>query len=1121
VWTPKRVLILVASLLLFLTAFGVYSFFFSGIDGLPPLPSDCLRAEDLTIDGPTAPNERELKIIQAFGKDCEELHRPIKLLVKDRGVVIAAGQFSIEESDGRVKLSPFSAAIFPKNKGDGGFPEINTVQCDFAYLTLDKPVQLPSELANRKVTAVELRGGMRGVTITNNRKTESKKDDIEIYVSMSPLFYEERRNLIWTEGFVKLLDFQSQPKPTEITAKGMELHLSPDSGPNKPKAAKAAAKPKDDNPSNIELLVLRSNVIMHLYVDANDGFLGEQQAAEAPRPAPAEKKEPPPKSHVFIKTNGPFTYIPPKELAWFDCPPSPGGGILPAAPEQVLVSREHPEKKFDQMLCDHLKLWFRKKAPTPQGPARDPTTGDKEIQTAVATARPGRQVVLTMDTQNLEADGNELHYYAAEPGVGPRTLLKGTPLRAVKNGDRITARELHLTGADKDGKGQRAYAKGPAGKIDLADKKNGPSTTFPVHITWQDTLVSTQERDGDKVYEMWTLTRDAAYIDEEQKQELRGQKIQLWLEPTDAARGGPKSSGGPKQKIHKVEAFDKVFANAQETKIKRANHLLIIFRPEIAAGSELPDLPAAAAPAPPPPPAEKKGPAQAPPPTIPPPPATAVPDPPGAQTPEITIPMPPPAAPPAEENKPRRPIELDADDVVIYVATIGPKKQLEELTASGQVHVVQEPEKADEKGLDITGDLLNLLQDAKGGKILTVYGDSRKMARLEMNDMKLMGPKVVIDEVKNRADVDGQGAMEMPSKTSLDGDRPARPGARMTIHWNKDMTFDGKYAHFRGGVLGYQDDSSLKCESMDAIMDRTVVFKEGQKANQGAKVAKLFCDRQVYVVDEQLGPDGKRQEGSILECKQLDVDNELGPTRASGPGRLRHLAMGDTGLGPQAGKPADPKAAKLDPKAAKLDPKAAAKKDREMQLTRIEFRGWMFSNTKAKFKNATFRDNVEVFRVPAEVFEVALDQDKLPPDGFFLKCEALQVMNRQAEQKAVQDMVARGQVYFRTPEVFGFSDVLKFDEERDLIIFEGENGNLVQLFKITPTEKKTITGEKILYNRKSGEFRVEKAGVIKSSRLDLPRGLRLPGMPWPDGAFERPTLAWLVPCDDRTRLALR
>src|SRR5207237_1153083 len=160
----------------FLSSYGVYSLVFGGIDGLPPLDPSLLPLERDQQPPPPPPPLREMMIQQAFGKDCEELRRPIKLLVRDKGLVLAAGEFYMEK-DGRVKLAPFSAALFPKNKNTAG-AEINTVQCDFAYLTLDKPVQFATELPSRKVTAVELRSTSQGVRIINNRGTEVKGDDL-------------------------------------------------------------------------------------------------------------------------------------------------------------------------------------------------------------------------------------------------------------------------------------------------------------------------------------------------------------------------------------------------------------------------------------------------------------------------------------------------------------------------------------------------------------------------------------------------------------------------------------------------------------------------------------------------------------------------------------------------------------------------------------------------------------------------------------------------------------------------------------------------------------------------------------------------------------------------------
>ncbi len=356
--------------------------------GLPPLPPEFV--EDSDENGPPPPkqeSQRETMLRQAFGAGSEEMSRPIRLLVRDKGMVVSAGQFSIEV-DGRVKFAPFSAAIFPKHK-DGGYPEINTFQCDFAFLALDKPVQMPWELVNRELTAVELRGGGgRGVKIINNRRTPEENDDLEVIVTQAPLFYEARRNLIWSDGYVKLCDFQSQPKPTVVIGRGMEMHLAPDSGPNKPNV---------EDIGKVELLILRSNVSMYFYLDSYEGFLDGNDAAPAPKmPGGAQvrivqaeghrsrhndlagvraepTKNPPDKispEKFRISTNGTFTYDATKGLAWFDSAPRSKDGTPPM---QVLVSRDDPTEPYDQILCDHLKLQFRKNTRPSAKPAATET----------------------------------------------------------------------------------------------------------------------------------------------------------------------------------------------------------------------------------------------------------------------------------------------------------------------------------------------------------------------------------------------------------------------------------------------------------------------------------------------------------------------------------------------------------------------------------------------------------------------------------------------------------------------------------------------------------------------------------------------------------------------------
>src|SRR5262249_62081477 len=105
------------------------------------------------------------------------------------------------------------------------------IQCAAPSLTLDTPAASYAELASRRVVGIELRGaGVQDIIIKNNRSTPELADDVELKITQAPLFYDEKKNLIWTDGAVQVLDLQTMPDPTRITAMGMELHLVKDSG---------------------------------------------------------------------------------------------------------------------------------------------------------------------------------------------------------------------------------------------------------------------------------------------------------------------------------------------------------------------------------------------------------------------------------------------------------------------------------------------------------------------------------------------------------------------------------------------------------------------------------------------------------------------------------------------------------------------------------------------------------------------------------------------------------------------------------------------------------------------------------------------------------------------------
>src|SRR5438128_826385 len=122
-WTPRRVLLLVVGFVACATTFGVYFRFLGWIDGLPALPEKYLATAvkflDIDIDVRVDEPKMQKLLKQAFGDRCPELSYPIKSHVRGEEVLLATDQVVIE-TDGRLKLSPFSVAVF-KQRPDVGF----------------------------------------------------------------------------------------------------------------------------------------------------------------------------------------------------------------------------------------------------------------------------------------------------------------------------------------------------------------------------------------------------------------------------------------------------------------------------------------------------------------------------------------------------------------------------------------------------------------------------------------------------------------------------------------------------------------------------------------------------------------------------------------------------------------------------------------------------------------------------------------------------------------------------------------------------------------------------------------------------------------------------------------
>jgi lipopolysaccharide export system protein LptA len=1132
VWTPKRIVLLVLGFALFVTGYFSYAFALGGIDGLPPLPPEYLTPLDPAKPlppGRTSLSEEQLR--EAFGLDCQELKRPIKLQLSRNNMVLAAEDSHFDDS-GRLVLTPFSVAMFGKPKNDGRGVEINTIRCAVAILSFDAPVRdlNLNAINGRKIVGAELSGD---IEVVNNRRTTRRDDDLELFIAAGPVYYLESTHLVWTHDEVHLTDRQNKPKPHEVWGKGMEMELLAEPAPAGPNH-----KQRQDTITGVKRITLQANVDMHLYVDGRSGFMGGHAGdkgsakakpggkveIEVPRDAAKDavtKGEPAEKSHLNITTPGRFEYLFFKDhdTARFEVtpggqPPSPG-----RTPRDVIVRRQLDSDKLgkvDQLICRQLDLRLvhndtkseATKDAKPPDKNVQPGDPDQSINIEWAHAT-GPEVTITSDAEKLDAHGVDLLYEAK----ASRTVLKGGPLmNALKEGNKIVAHELHIQEVKASGSAktyQIATAIGP-GQIDLLDKK---TEAFLQHAYWNDRLVMTKDEQaltpkGD-FQDLLILTGKARFEDEEKGQKLKGETLKVWLSQGAGDRkvehATPAESSALSQqgiRPDHLEAIKDVSLLSSDLIVPYTARLVVWFKDE--PPSVLPSqkeidalvtrdrLPPPAAPPSLPddgPRPLPKGPEQEK----------------DHQSDKMNTPAPavkPGAAPvtaPTKTEEPR-PIVLTADTVEAYVLRGEAKNTLEKLWTEGHVFVRQAPAKPGDQGVEINGDHLNLIGHPDGN-LLIVTGNDQALARIKMDKIIVVGPEVSIDQAKNEASVTGAGGMQIDSETTLSG-KPLDHSEPLRIDWQKSMFLQGRSAEFTGGIHATQNQAKMACNVLQVAFDKPISLKEGNKSGESPKVKTLWCNENAHV--EDVTYEGGKEDGKLMKYERLGpvpliVFESLDPdeedlkkpkpsdggnqVRTPGPGTLRIVQRGGADpLAPstltpntrEAPKPSGPKPGAPKPGDKPADPD-------QLKLTVVNYQTSMYANSKTNF--ASFRGNVRVLNMPVTNPYMEVDIDvmlaKLPEGAMYLSCNKLQVWTREEQGKTYQEMHAAEQAAVQAREFWGRAASIHFDEAKDQVIFDGGPGGTASLYKMKQGEWDKITGEKIIYNRKTGECNVGKANSFQ------------------------------------------
>jgi hypothetical protein len=298
------------------------------------------------------------------------------------------------------------------------------------------------------------------------------------------------------------------------------------------------------------------------------------------------------------------------------------------------------------------------------------------------------------------------------------------------------------------------------------------------------------------------------------------------------------------------------------------------------------------------------------------------------------------------------------------------------------------------------------------------------------------------------------------------------------------MFFNGKYALFHGGVQAEQNTGRLACQTMQVYLDRFVSLRQNPNPGEKkpgntppAKVQKLVCDKSVRVDDRKID----EKTGKVIGYQRLinpvlSLDNEENIVVGPGPGEVRLLQLGDKDEGTQGpGAPPPPQAANGSPP------------EQEMKLTQVTYLGRMFANNTTR--TAIFYDTVQVIHVPSDDINLPLSPDHLPESGLYLRCDLLKVFSRRdpgGQGQAHQEMEAHGRALVQSAAFWGRADLIKYDESKELLVFESGEGHLSTLYKIEVKgeQPRELTGKKIYYWKRTGAFRIEGGEVISVPQYD-------------------------------------
>ncbi len=724
------------------------------------------------------------------------------------------------------------------------------------------------------------------------------------------------------------------PPPT-MTAEGMKIYLEPQDEKTDP------AKRNSTGYSGVRQIELNEKVQINLWSDGGSGFPGAAPQETAAKPV---EVDPPAalaavggaavdgaavarkfadKTLMVIETLGPFRYDFRASRARFEAAAIPN-----PVSNHVTVARYSAAGTQDNLFCKVLVIdFFGADEPDPKAPPKQPDRPRKAGQKQQA-ARPsegmkiksltatGPHVFISVEAEKLLAQGTELHYTTDPKARRSDTLLRGTPVVAERERNRMLAGSATAPAdvllattepppGSKDHKRTAVTVVGP-GRMELFDQASGDTT---LHASWGKSLNHEKEKVGDVEQDLLKFEGGGSFEDTKGEMALSADRLWLWLAPAGdkkekAAKSVPDADPS-KSLPQRLLAVNHVQGHSGELVIENTDQFTAWFRdvpppqePPPPAVAQAPQQPAQPGAAPPPagqpPVAAKTEPAKEEEPKKKDPPVRL-----SARVVESWVVRYPRATPPAKPGPAAGPAVAKADPAKPAGKQGEPALQYELERARCEDRVVVDQDPTDPlknpRGLHIVGAKLNL-DHSQAGSVMTVTGAPDAQAEVHFESMDLYGPAVVIDQPNNAVAVDGVGRLLMPSQSDLGGGETSRP-TEMEIKWVTSMRFrgttgTGARAVFVGQVHAEQHPSAEQARKPEAAPPPRVRLSAYRPAADPAVATRPAPP-----------PDDGSWGVAVVLCHQLDATFDR-PVYFNNYRRSQ----------PKPAKPGEPVAANDDPK---------------------------------------------------------------------------------------------------------------------------------------------------------------------------------------------------------------